>query len=499
VRYAELVATASQVASTAKRSEKVARIAELLRRVGPDELPTIIGLLLGTPHQGRIGVGWATLAASSVAPGATPTVEVTEVDACLTSLAATSGAGSQESRAATLRELLGRMTSDEQHHLVRVLTGEMRQGANEGVVTEAAAQAAGAPIDVLRRAAMLVGDLGEAARRAMRGDDLDAIGLQPLVPVLPMLAATSATVSEAIAATGEASVEWKLDGARVQVHRVGDEVRIFTRNLNEVTTRLDAIVRVVRSLPVRDVVLDGEALGLDDAGTVRRFQDTMSDFGAQARGGGLQAFFFDLLHIDGESLIDRPLRERRALLEVVVPAEARAPGIVTADVAEAERFLDASLASGHEGVMVKAIGSTYQAGRRGATWRKVKPVHTFDLVVLAAEWGHGRRRGWLSNLHLGARGSGRDHFVMVGKTFKGMTDEMLRWQTEALQQIAVVADEHVVHVRPMLVVEVAVDGVQASRRYPGGVALRFARVRRYRADKGPGDADDIEAVRALLR
>jgi DNA ligase-1 len=315
-----------------------------------------------------------------------------------------------------------------------------------------------------------------------------------------MLAATSATVAEAVAATGEASVEWKLDGARVQVHRVAGEVRIFTRNLNEVTDRLHGIVELVGSLPVHDIVLDGEALGLDDAGSVRRFQDTMAEFGAQARGGGLQAFFFDVLHLDGTSLIDRPLRERQAILHRVVPVVARAPSIVTADAAEAEDFLARSLASGHEGVMVKAIESRYQAGRRGATWRKVKPVHTFDLVVLAAEWGHGRRQGWLSNLHLGARSDVADaSYVMVGKTFKGMTDDLLRWQTDELQRIAIASDGHVVQVAPELVVEVAIDGVQRSPRYPGGVALRFARVRRYRPDKGPADADTIEAVRALLR
>jgi DNA ligase-1 len=502
MRYAELVAVSAQVAATTKRSEKIARIAELLRRTPPDEVLTAVGLLLGTPRQGRIGVGWATLAASTVEPAPAPTVDLAEVDARLATLAATSGARSQEARGSALRELLARMTADEQHHLVRSLTGEVRQGAHEGVVAEAAARAACVPVDALRRAAMLLGDLGEATRRALGGDDLGAVGLRPLVPVLPMLAATSATVAEAMAATGEASVEWKLDGARVQVHRAGDEVRIFTRNLNEVTTRLDAIVGVVRALPVREVVLDGEALGLDDSGSVRRFQDTMSEFGAQARGAGLQGFFFDVLHVDGASLIDRPLRERRAVLHDVVPVAARVPAIVTADVAVAQRFLDDSLASGHEGVMVKGVGSAYQAGRRGATWRKVKPVHTLDLVVLAAEWGHGRRRGWLSNLHLGARGSGpapSEPFVMVGKTFKGMTDDLLRWQTEALQQLAVAADEHVVHVRPVLVVEVAVDGVQVSRRYPGGVALRFARVRRYRPDKGPADADDVEAVRSLLR
>jgi DNA ligase-1 len=323
-----------------------------------------------------------------------------------------------------------------------------------------------------------------------------------------MLAGSSPSVAAALEETGPASVEWKLDGARIQVHRDGDDVRIYTRNLNDITDRLPRVVDAVRGLSATRVVLDGESIGIHDDGRPRRFQDTMSRFGtssgrsepaaAEATGAALelQAFFFDLLHLDGDDLVDAPLAERLARLEEVAP-DYRLPAVVTADPDEAEAFARTALAAGHEGVMVKALEAPYQAGRRGVSWRKVKPVRTLDLVVLAAEWGHGRRSGWLSNLHLGARGDDGS-FVMVGKTFKGLTDELLRWQTERFQDIAVGTEGHVVHVRPELVVEIALDGVQVSRRYPGGVALRFARVRRYRPDKRAADADTIDTVRALL-
>jgi DNA ligase-1 len=320
--------------------------------------------------------------------------------------------------------------------------------------------------------------------------------------VQPMLATPATDVEAALTATGPASVEWKLDGARIQAHRRDGDVRIFTRNLNEITDRLGAVAGLVAGLPGGDLVLDGEALGVDDEGTPRRFQDTMGDFGADAptgRGHGLTAYFFDVLHAGGTPIVDEPLVVRKEVLASVVPAGARLPSIVTADAAEAAAFLDQAVSAGHEGVMVKALDAPYDAGRRGGAWRKIKPVHTLDLVVLAAEWGHGRRTGWLSNLHLGARGDD-GAFVMVGKTFKGLTDELLRWQTARLQQLEVGTESgYIVHVRPELVVEIALDGVQASTRYPGGVALRFARVRRYREDKAPADADTIETVQAMLK
>jgi DNA ligase-1 len=378
-----------------------------------------------------------------------------------------------------------------------MLTGELRQGALAGVMAEAVAKAAGVPATAVRRAAMMGGDLTHAAVVALTEgiDGLEGIGLEPLRPVLPMLAATSASVAEAIEACGTSSVEWKLDGIRLQLHRVRDEVRIYTRNLNDVTERVPGLVALARSLPADVVVLDGEAVGLGDDERPELFQDTMSRFDVEA-GSSLTIRFFDCLHVDGVDLVDRPLHERiEALGRVTGPW--RIPGIVTDDPTEADAFLAESLASGHEGVMVKNIDSLYEAGRRGSSWRKVKPVRTLDLVVLAAEWGHGRRRGWLSNIHLGARDASGG-FVMVGKTFKGMTDEMLRWQTELFQSLQTSDDGHVVHIRPEVVVAIALDGVQVSTRYSGGVALRFARVRHYREDKSPAEADTIDAVRNLL-
>ncbi len=494
MRYVEVVTASARVAATAKRSEKVALLAPLLRQASPDEVPVVVGMLVGEPRQGRIGVGWATLRDARVPGAAAATVEVGEVDRAVSALAATTGAGSGRRREELLTGLMGRLTDAEQHHLVRFLTGEMRQGANDGVVSDAVASAAGVAPAALRRATMLLGDLGAAARRALAGETLD-VGLTPLVAVQPMLAATSATAADAVAATGPASVEWKLDGIRVQAHRSGAEVRLFTRGLNDITASLPHVAAEVAALPGGDVVLDGESLAFHDDGRPRRFQDTMSGL------GGTDVFFFDVPHAEATSLIDEPLARRKEVLRGILPGRMLLPSIETDDGAEADRFAEGALAAGHEGVVVKALASPYQAGRRGNTWRKVKPVLTLDLVVIAAEWGHGRRTGWLSNLHLGARAPDGS-FVMVGKTFKGLTDELLRWQTEALQQRAVATEAGegaiTVHVRPELVVEIALDGVQVSRRYPGGVALRFARVRRYRPDKAPAEADTIERVQGLL-
>ena len=401
--------------------------------------------------------------------------------------------------------MFARATAPEQRLLWGVFSGELRQGALDGVMVDAIARGAGVPIEEVRRAHMFSGDLGETARQAFVGgvDALRGITLVPGRAVGPMLASPAEGVAEALAETGMASVEWKLDGARVQAHRRAGEVRLFTRNLNDITDRLPGVVSLVAGLPGGDLVLDGEVAGLTEDGGPRRFQDTMGDFGAQAaagRGGGLAAYFFDVMHAGGAALVDEPLAARRVVLDELVPAPFRLPSIVTADADEAAVFMDDAVGRGLEGVMVKDLDSPYAAGRRGGSWRKVKPVHTFDLVVLAVEWGHGRRQGWLSNLHLGARGD--DGFVMVGKTFKGMTDELLRWQTEELQKIAIATERdeaaHVVHVRPEKVVEVAIDGVQRSPRYPGGVALRFARVRRYRPDKTAAEADRIESLQALL-
>jgi DNA ligase-1 len=490
MEYVEVVRVSAAVTATTRRSAKIAVLAELLRRVSPAEAPVVVGLLVGEPRQGRIGVGWATLREARAEPASVASVLVGEIDELLDRLAVTVGVGSRRQKGALLVDLMRRLTDDEQVHLVRTMTGEMRQGANDGVVAEAIAKAAGVPAATLRRAAMLLGDLGGAAARALAGERLD-VGLTPLVAVQPMLAATSASASEALMATGAASVEWKLDGMRVQAHKAGNQIRLFSRGLNDITASLPNVVAAVAALPADFAVLDGESLGMSDDGRPRRFQDTMSGLDTTA------AFFFDVLHVDGRSLIDEPLSSRAEVLRDLVPAGLVLPSIQTDDGALADAFAAQAVRAGHEGVVVKALDSPYQAGRRGATWRKVKPVHTLDLVVLAAEWGHGRRTGSLSNLHLGARGDGGS-FVMVGKTFKGLTDELLQWQTSELQRRAIATEGITVHVRPELVVEIALDGVQVSRRYPGGVALRFARMRRYRPDKAAIEADTIERVQGLL-
>ena len=502
----ELVTTSDTVAATRSRLAKVDALAALLVRLEPDEIAPAIGFLVGKPRQGRVGVGWRSVANVMGEPAAEASLTVGDLDALLDRLGATAGSGSAAERTRDLRELTSRATEREQGFLARVLLGEMRTGALEGVVTDAIARAAQRPGDVVRRAAMLSGDLGETARLALTGSEqeLESVGLEVGRPVLPMLAATAATASAALATTGEASVEYKLDGARIQVHRSGDDVRVFTRNLADITHRLPEVVEVVRRMPVRDVILDGETLSLDEEGAPRPFQETMSRFGADAaRETLLHPWFFDVLHVDGRDLLDEPLATRIAELERVAAGH-RIPGEVTSDPEVAERVSRDALAAGQEGVVVKAIGSPYAAGRRGSSWIKVKPVHTYDLVVLACEWGSGRRTGWLSNLHLGALdptgefGEPGD-YVMVGKTFKGLTDELLRWQTEYFQEIEVRRTANTVWVAPTTVVEIAIDGVQRSTRYPGGIALRFARVKHYRDDKRPEDADTIQTLRGLLR
>jgi ATP-dependent DNA ligase I len=501
VLFVELAECSAKVAATAKRNDKVALIADVLRRLAPDEVEPAVAFLVGDTPLGRVGVGWATISDIRPDPADAATLGVLDVAAAIERLAATSGQGSSGERRRILGDVLERATEPEQRLVFGIVGGELRQGALDGVMAAAVARAADVAARDVQRAAMMSGSLPIAARAALGGGApaLAAIELTPLRPVQPMLASPATDVAIAINAVGEASVEWKLDGARIQAHRRGGEVRLFTRNLNDVTDRLGGVVDLVRSLPGGDLVLDGEVLGVLDDGRPRRFQDTMGDFGAETPGRGsvLAPFFFDVLHIGGDAVVAEPLTVRRELLAATVPSGARLPSIVTADADEAQRFLDAAVASGHEGVMVKDLAATYDAGRRGGAWRKVKPVHTLDLVVIAVEWGHGRRTGWLSNLHLGARGSDGG-FVMVGKTFKGMTDEMLRWQTKRFQELAITTEGHVVHVRPEQVVEIAVDGVQASTRYPGRVALRFARVRRYRDDKSADQADTIEQVQALL-
>ena len=506
VLLSEVVATADAVRSTRSRLAKVDALASLFAHLTAEEIAPAVGLLTGSPRQGRVGIGWRAVSSAMGDPAGSPSLTVLDVDDVLDRLVALEGAGSSAERGAILRETMARATGDEQDFLARSLLGEVRTGALEGVVTDAIARAADLPGDVVRRAVMLTGDLGDTAVIALTGSpgDVERVTLTVGRAVRPMLAASAPSVAEAIAGTGEASVEYKLDGARIQVHRHGEDVRVFTRSLADVTHRVPEVVETVRALPVSEVILDGESLTLDEDGAPRPFQQTMSRFGADAsREAVLRPWFFDVLHADGRDLLDEPLAERRLVLEDVAPGLV-IPGIVTADAQDAAEFSDRALAAGHEGVMVKAIGSPYAAGRRGASWVKVKPVHTYDLVVLACEWGSGRRRGWLSNLHLGAYDpvgefGGPGDYVMVGKTFKGLTDDLLRWQTERFQQLEVRRTPGTVWVSPQVVVEIAIDGVQASSRYPGGIALRFARVKRYREDKSPEQADTIQSLRTLLR
>ena len=503
---ADLVACTDEVAATSSRTGKIEALAELLLGADGDEAGVVAGLIAGDPRQGRIGVGWATVAALRIAPAAQPTLLVADLDGMLDLVAGASGEGSTQRRLDLLGGFLARTTAAEAGFVRRLLVGELRQGASEGVVVEAVARAANVPAASVRRALMLVGDLGETAGVALSQGrtGLEAVGFRTLRPIRPMLASTADDAASAITDMGRCSVEWKLDGIRIQVHRRGDEVRIWTRNLNEVTARLGEVVEVVRDLPVHTVALDGEVLGLAEDLSPAAFQDTMGRVGTRHTSEAAPAagpvrvapVFFDVFHLDGRDLLDEPLESRLECLGRAA-ADHRVPGVVTEDPDEAEQVFDAAVAAGHEGVMVKAASAPYAAGRRGKAWRKVKPIRQLDLVVLAVEPGSGRRRGWLSNIHLGARDPDGG-FVMVGKTFKGMTDEMLEWQTRRFEDLAIDRTAREVRLRPEQVVEIAVDGVQRSSRYPGGVALRFARVLRYRGDKPVTEADTIATVRGFL-
>jgi DNA ligase-1 len=513
VLFAEIVATSAAVAKSPGRNAKRGLLADLLARLDPDEIEPAIGFLVGEPRQGRIGVGWRTIASAEQPPADEPSITIGEVDELLTTLAATSGSGSGARKQQLLGEVLARATAPESAFLSQLVGGGLRQGALAGVMTDAVAVASAIPATVVRRAIMLGGRLDAVARIALTQDRaaVEAVVLQVGRPLQPMLASTSASVTEALEDLGEAAVEWKLDGIRIQVHRDGDDITVVTRNRNDITDRSPQVIDVVRSMPATQLVLDGEVLVVDpQTGRPVAFQDSASDLRSEGgRGGVVRPSFFDVLHLDGRDLIDEPLSVRRQVLADVTGAWA-IPGTITSDPDAGEAVLEAALAAGHEGVVVKGVGSPYEAGRRGKAWRKVKPVHTLDLVVLAVEWGHGRRKGWLSNLHLGARAvdgtpaDGPDGFVMVGKTFKGLTDDLLRWQTQRFLELAEREEPWsgpqtgIVWVRPEQVVEIALDGAQRSTRYPGGVALRFARVVRYRDDKPPAEADPITTVQALL-
>lgn len=500
-----LAEVSGQVAATASRTRKTDLLAELFRDAEPDDVPVVIPYLAGRLPQGRIGVGWKVLG-REVAPAAEPTLTVRGVDALLTELASVSGAGSQAERARIVDELMGAATEDEQRFLRGLLTGEVRQGALDALAVEGLARATEADPATVRRAVMLAGSLQTVAQALLAEGPaaLDEFRLTVGCPVLPMLARSASSVAEAVEKLGACAVEEKLDGIRVQVHRDGDEVRVYTRTLDDITDRLPEVTSAARELPGERFVLDGEVISFGPDGRPRSFQETAGRVGSRvdvaraAEEVPVSPVFFDALSVDGRDLLDLPFTERHAELARLVPEPMRVRRALVAgpeDSAAAEEFSAATLARGHEGIVAKGLDAPYSAGRRGASWLKVKPVHTLDLVVLAAEWGHGRRTGKLSNLHLAAR-TADGGYTMLGKTFKGMTDVMLAWQTERLGELTVEERSWGVTVRPELVVEIAYDGLQRSTRYPAGVTLRFARVIRYREDKRPEDADTVEVLLA---
>jgi DNA ligase-1 len=503
----ELAETSRQVSATSRRLEKIDAIARLLRNVAQDEVALAVRFLSGETGQTKLGVGPAAIVAARpghAAPAAT--LRLSDVDGVLERVASTTGSGSTAQRKRLLHDLLSRATAPEQDFLMRLLFGELRQGALEGLMQEAIARAAGVALAEVRRAAMVAGGLAPVAAAALSQGvaGLRRFSLKLFQPLLPMLAQPAADVEDAMAQLQNAALDWKLDGARVQVHKAGDDVRIYSRSLNDVSAAVPEVVDALRAVPADTLILDGETIALGPGGAPQPFQVTMRRFGRrlgveEARAAlPLSVFFFDVLHRDGQDLLDRPAQERFSALESAVPPQLLVPRMVTTDPAAAQTFLDDALAHGHEGIMAKSLAAPYEAGGRGSSWLKIKQAHTLDLVILAAEWGHGRRRGTLSNLHLGARDPASGAFVMLGKTFKGLTDAMLAWQTQALLQREVARDAGTVYVRPELVVEIAVNDIQESPRYPAGMALRLARVKGYRPDKSAAQADTVETVRALF-
>lgn len=504
---AEVARVSAAVAATASRLEKTRLLAECLRVLEPGEVEIALPYLSGEIRQGRLALGYAALksAIGNAAPAAG--LSVRDVDSAFERLKLVKGRGAASLRQAELRNLVAKATAQEQDFLLRLIAGELRQGALEGVMLEAIAAAANLPAAEVRRAATFAGAMAPVARAALAGGRgaLAQFSVRLMQPVLPMLAQPAADLAAALGELGTALLEWKLDGARIQVHKSGSDVRVFTRNLNDVTARVPEIVSAVSASNAQSVILDGEAIALRRDGRPHPFQVTMRRFGRKLEVDALRSelplsvFFFDVLLRDGEALVDRAAGERHDILRQALPLAFVTPSLVTGELEAAQAFYDEALAHGHEGVMAKALGATYESGRRGSGWLKIKNAHTLDLVVLAAEWGSGRRRGWLSNLHLGARDPASGGFVMLGKTFKGLTDETLEWQTREFLAREVRRDEWTVYVRPELVVEIAFNDVQESPQYPGGLALRFARVKGYRPDKRPEEADTIDTVRAIHR
>jgi DNA ligase-1 len=500
----ELVRTSHQIGATSKRLEKTDLLAGFLRRLRPDEIATAVAYLSGRTPQGKVGVGWSTIQEAAAAPAPQPLLDIASTDRRIEEISRTQGRGSAVRRADLLRRLFAAATEPEQHFLSALLIGELRQGSLEGLMAEAIAKASGIPLEKVRRATMMAGDIAEVGRAALeRGQDaLGQYDVQLFRPVQPMLAQTAEDVEEALSELGEAALEYKMDGARVQVHKSGDNVAVFSRRLNDVTSAVPEIVEIARGMPARDLILDGEVIALLPDGRPRPFQETMRRFGRKLDVDRMRSemplapFFFDALYLNGGSLMDQPQSARFAELSRITP-RAVIPNLVTSDPEEAEDFVRQALERGHEGVMAKARSAAYAAGARGQSWLKVKRARTLDLVILAAEWGHGRRRGWLSNLHLGARDTEKGGFAMLGKTFKGLTDQMLAWQTQELLKIEIGRDAYTVYVEPKIVVEIAFNEIQVSPRYQSGLALRFARVKRYRPDKQASDADTFETVRKI--
>lgn len=501
---ASVVETSRRVTDTSKRLEKIALLAALIRQLSPDEIEIVVPYLAGQTRQGRIGIGYAALREARPAPALNPSLEILEVDRILQSLTEVKGSGSQSRRFELLRSMFGRATEAEQQFLTGLLLGELRQGALEGIMLEAVAKAAGISAERVRRAAMMAGDIARVARAAMESGEsgLEQYDVQLFRPIQPMLAQSADDIPEALACIGEAALEYKLDGARVQVHKSGDEVAVYSRSLKDVTPAVPEVVDLVRSLPARDLILDGEVISLLPDGRPQPFQITMRRFGRKLDVERMRQelpmtpFWFDLLYLNGSPLLDESQAQRFRALAEIAP-DSLIPYTVTGDAPAADEFLEQSIARGHEGVMAKAIDAKYAAGARGQSWVKVKRARTLDLVILAAEWGNGRRKGWLSNLHLGARDTEKGGFTMLGKTFKGLTDEMLAWQTQELLRLEIARDSYTIYVEPKLVVEIAFNEIQISPRYASGLALRFARVKRYRLDKSAAEADTFETVQRL--
>jgi DNA ligase 1 len=501
---ASVVETSRRVTDTTKRLEKIDLLARLIRQLSPEEIEIVVPFLSGQTRQGRIGIGYATVRDARNSPAGASTLEILEIDGILQKITGVSGSGSQRQRLELLQSMFSRATEAEQQFLTGLLMGELRQGALEGIMLEAVAKASGLAADRVRRAAMMAGDIARVARAAMEQGEagLAQYDVQLFRPVQPMLAQSADDVPEALACIGEAALEYKMDGARVQVHKSGDDVVVYSRSLKDVTAAVPEVVEFTRALPAKDLILDGEVISLQPDGRPQPFQITMRRFGRKLDVHRMRQelpmtpFWFDLLYLNGGALLDEPQARRFAALSDLASVHL-IPHTVTDDAQAADEFLEQALARGHEGIMAKAIDAKYAAGARGQSWVKVKRARTLDLVILAAEWGNGRRKGWLSNLHLGARDTQKGEFAMLGKTFKGLTDEMLAWQTQELLRLEIGRDSYTVHVKPELVVEIAFNEIQVSPRYVSGLALRFARVKRYRSDKTAAEADTFETVQRL--